>query len=179
MASNCCFTSFIGLGIAAFIYFPNPTETRMIIAIIVAVLGLIIGIVWEIFPYFIEWVNNIKKAEGYKKVSSIGQTAEANIFVNVYQSINPEILALIIHDCILTTKENTIEIKELLMNKVKELYPEVIKRETDLNNLFKIDIVSLRDEELTSYQENEFSKNEIGGLNNENNLLCGQVPLLP
>lgn len=36
----------IGLGIAAFIYFPNPTETRMIIAIIIAVLGLIIGIVW-------------------------------------------------------------------------------------------------------------------------------------
>ena len=36
----------IGLGIAAFIYFPNPTETRMIIAIIVAVLGLVIGIVW-------------------------------------------------------------------------------------------------------------------------------------
>ncbi|MBQ0907809.1 hypothetical protein KBJ98_03725 [Flavobacterium sp. F-328] len=36
----------IGLGIAAFIYFPNPTETRMIFAILVAVLGLFIGIVW-------------------------------------------------------------------------------------------------------------------------------------
>lgn len=34
----------IGLGIAAFIYFPNPTETKLVIAIIVAVLGLIIGI---------------------------------------------------------------------------------------------------------------------------------------
>jgi hypothetical protein len=40
------------------------------------------------------------------------------------------------------------------------LYPEVIDNETDLNNLFKTDIVSLRDEELPSYQENEFSKNE-------------------
>jgi hypothetical protein len=36
----------IGLGIAGFIYFPNPTETRLIIAIIVSVLGLTIGIVW-------------------------------------------------------------------------------------------------------------------------------------
>jgi hypothetical protein len=36
----------IGLGITAFIYFPNPTETRLIISIIVAVLGLLIGIVW-------------------------------------------------------------------------------------------------------------------------------------
>ena len=36
----------IGLGIAAFIYFPNPTEIRLIIAIIVALLGLVIGIVW-------------------------------------------------------------------------------------------------------------------------------------
>ena len=92
----------------------------------------------KIFPYFMDWVNKIKKAEGHNRVSTIGQTAEANIFVNVYQSINPEILALIIHDCIITTKENN--------------------NETDLNYLFKTDIVSLRDEELHSYQENEFLK---------------------
>ena len=36
----------IGLGIGAFIYFPNPTLTRLSIAIIISVLGLIIGIVW-------------------------------------------------------------------------------------------------------------------------------------
>lgn len=36
----------IGLGIGAFIYFPNPTVTRLSIAIIISVLGLIIGIVW-------------------------------------------------------------------------------------------------------------------------------------
>jgi uncharacterized membrane protein HdeD (DUF308 family) len=36
----------IGLGIAAFLYFPNPTDTRFVFAIIVAVLGLIVGIVW-------------------------------------------------------------------------------------------------------------------------------------
>lgn len=36
----------IGLGIGAFIYFPNPNLTRLVIAIIVCVLGLVIGIVW-------------------------------------------------------------------------------------------------------------------------------------
>lgn len=38
--------SLIALGIAAFIYFPNQTDLSLVIAIIVAVLGLIIGIVW-------------------------------------------------------------------------------------------------------------------------------------
>ncbi|MGF1565024.1 MAG: hypothetical protein ACFCUH_06630 [Flavobacteriales bacterium] len=34
----------IGLGIGAFIYFPNPTSTRLAIGISVATIGLIIGI---------------------------------------------------------------------------------------------------------------------------------------
>ena len=112
----------------------------------------------RLFPFFMKWINNIKKNEGYKRVSSIGQTAEANIFVNVYKDIEPDVFALIIHDCILTTKEYTFEIKQLLMDRVKELYPEVIKKDTDLTNLFKTSIVSLTDEELPSHQENQFSK---------------------
>jgi len=51
-------------------------------------------------------------------------------------------LILIIHDCILTTKEKTPMVKTLLMNQVKELYKEVIKEETNLDNLFKVDKVS-------------------------------------
>ena len=35
-----------GLIVGAFIYLPNPTDTRLIIGISVAVLGLIIGILW-------------------------------------------------------------------------------------------------------------------------------------
>ena len=112
----------------------------------------------NVFPFFMKWINNTKKVEGYKRVSSIGQTAEANIFVSVYQEIDLDVFALIIHDCILTTKEYTFEIKQLLMDRVKELYPEVIKKDTDLTNLFKTSIVSLTDEQLPSYQENQFSK---------------------
>ena len=35
-----------GLIIAAFIYFPNPTDARLVIAIGIALLGLIVGIVF-------------------------------------------------------------------------------------------------------------------------------------
>jgi hypothetical protein len=112
----------------------------------------------KVFPFFMKWINNIKKEEGHKRVSSIGQSAEANIFVKVYNEIKPDIFALIIHDCILTTNEHTNEIKQRLMEMVKELYSEVLDKNADLTNLFKIDIVSLKDEELPSYQENQFSK---------------------
>ncbi len=37
---------FAGLIIGAIIYFPNPDETKLIISILVASLGLIIGIIW-------------------------------------------------------------------------------------------------------------------------------------
>lgn len=115
----------------------------------------------RLFPFFMNWINDIKKNEGHKRVSSIGQTAEANIFVNVYKEIKLDVFALIIHDCILTTYENTNEIKHRLIKKAQELYPEVLGKNVDLTNLFKIDIVSLKDEELPSYQANEFSKNNI------------------
>ena len=36
----------IGLGIGAFIYFPDPTTTRLVLGIIVVTLGLIVGIIW-------------------------------------------------------------------------------------------------------------------------------------
>ena len=36
----------IGLCIGAIIYFPNPTFTTLIIAIIISVLGLLVGIIW-------------------------------------------------------------------------------------------------------------------------------------
>ena len=35
----------VGLGIGALIYFPDPTTTRLILGIIVATLGLIVGII--------------------------------------------------------------------------------------------------------------------------------------
>lgn len=36
----------IGLIMGAFIYFPNPTVTRLVLGITVAILGLVIGIIW-------------------------------------------------------------------------------------------------------------------------------------
>ena len=36
----------IGLIVGAIIYFPNPTTTRLVLGIIVATLGLVIGLIW-------------------------------------------------------------------------------------------------------------------------------------
>lgn len=105
----------------------------------------------KIFPFFMGWVNNIKKKHGHKKISSIAQTAEANIFVQVYSEIEIDVFALIIHDCIITTLEHTNEIKQKLINRLLFTYPEILNEENDLTNLFKISIVSLKDDEFPSY----------------------------
>lgn len=36
----------IGLAIGALIYFPNPSSTRLLLGIIVASIGLVVGIIW-------------------------------------------------------------------------------------------------------------------------------------
>ncbi len=36
----------IGICIGSFIYFPNQTSTRLVLGIIAALLGLVIGIIW-------------------------------------------------------------------------------------------------------------------------------------
>jgi hypothetical protein len=36
----------IGLVVAAIIYYPNPTTTRLVLGIFAAALGLIVGIIW-------------------------------------------------------------------------------------------------------------------------------------
>ena len=95
-----------------------------------------------LFPSFMIWINNIKSSKGHEAVSHLGQSSEANIFVEVYKGLPDDIFSLIIHDCILTTKENTSMVKTLLMNRVKELYKGVIKEKTNLDKLFKVDIVS-------------------------------------
>ena len=95
-----------------------------------------------LFPSFISWINRMKTSKGHEAVSHLGQSSEANIFVEVYKGLPDDIFSLIIHDCILTTKDNTRMVKTLLMNRVKELYKGVIEKETNLNKLFKVDIVS-------------------------------------
>ena len=95
-----------------------------------------------LFPSFISWINRMKTSKGHEAVSHLGQSSEANIFVEVYKGLPDDIFSLIIHDCILTTKDNTRMVKTLLMNRVKELYKGVIKKETNLDKLFKVDIVS-------------------------------------
>lgn len=120
----------------------------------------------KIFPFLMKWINDIKENQGYKTISKIGMNTEANIFVKVFSMIKPEIFALIIHDCIITTKDNTNKIKEQLINRLIELYPTVLSEKDDLSRLFKIGLVSLKDDELPSHKEYLFALNEFNNGNN-------------
>ena len=95
-----------------------------------------------LFPNFMKWIDNIKENEGYKQVSFIGQSAEAKIFVSVYNELPSDMFSLIIHDCIITTNENTDLVKTLLIKKVKEIYQNVLSKNSDLDRLFKVEKVS-------------------------------------
>ena len=89
-----------------------------------------------------KWVIDIKEKEGHKRVSNIGQSAEANIFVEVYKRLPDDIFSLIIHDCILTTKENTKLVRRLLVERLRELYGDIIPPNQSLDKVFKIEKVS-------------------------------------
>ncbi|MEC8273778.1 MAG: hypothetical protein VXZ76_02940, partial [Bacteroidota bacterium] len=54
----------------------------------------------KLFPNFMKWINSIKKEQGNKHISFIGQSTEANIFVEVYKTLPKNMFALIIHDSI-------------------------------------------------------------------------------
>ena len=114
----------------------------------------------KIFPFFMGWVNNIKKTQGHKRVSAIGQTAEANIFVEVYKEIPDEKFALIIHDCILTTEKDVLLVKKLLENRVRKLFNGVILEHHNLDKLFKTSMVSIPDELLEKTQRDAYYKQE-------------------
>ena len=112
----------------------------------------------RLFPNVMMWVNAIKEKSGYKEVSFLGQSAEANIFVEVYKEIPDEKFALIIHDCILVIKEDVLFIKELLERRIRALYKGVILPEHNLDKLFKPSLVSIRDDKLEKTQRDAYSK---------------------
>lgn len=112
----------------------------------------------RLFPNVMDWINTIKKEEGYKKVSFIGQSQEANIFVEVYKKIPEEKFALLIHDCILVKKEYVLFVKQLLEDRLRELYKDVILPQHNLNKLFKESLVSISDESLDNNKRIRFDR---------------------
>ncbi len=112
----------------------------------------------RLFPNVMMWVNAIKEKSGYKEVSFLGQSVEANIFVEVYKSIPDDKFALIIHDCILTTEKDVLLVKKLLEDRIRKLFDGVILEHHNLEKLFKISEVSIRDELLEKTQRDAYSK---------------------
>jgi hypothetical protein len=122
---------------------------------------------FKLFPSVMSWLNEKKKKLGYKEISYLGQKAEANIFVEVYKNIPDEQFALIIHDCILTTKDYIEIVKSQLEKRVRMLYNNVITPEHSLDKLFKAEIVSITDEMLLKNQSEAYFKEVYE--NRENN----------
>lgn len=92
---------------------------------------------------FEEWVDTIKRQGDYRKVSHIGQSAEANIFINVFKDLPEDMFSLIIHDCILTTEPKTKLVQDRLIARTKEIYCDVLSKNLNLEKLFKISKVSV------------------------------------
>ena len=108
-----------------------------------------------IFPHFMGYINDIKKSEGHSKVSHLHQQAESEIFVHVYMELPKERFALLIHDCILVLNEDTYAVKEKLIVRVKELYAKVLPQNASLDGLFKISLVSRKDNETYNHRFNQ------------------------
>lgn len=105
----------------------------------------------KIFPAFIRWIDSIKKEKGYKLVSHLGQSKEAELFVGVYEALAEDLFSLIIHDCILTTKDGVKQVKEALIKRTKQMYSGIISKSDDLDNLFKVDQVSFTNDQLNDH----------------------------
>ena len=97
-----------------------------------------------------KWVRRIKSKYDNKKLSFIGQSAEAAIFIGVFKELDSDIFALPIHDCIISTKKNIPLIKEMLISKTKNIYSTVLSDSTDLDKLFKISLVSIDNSSLSN-----------------------------
>ena len=104
----------------------------------------------KVFPLFMTWIKQLKVMHGHKHVSHIGQSREAEIFVEVYKELPDNVFALIIHDCILTTEKDLELVRSRLINRLKELYAKVLPTEAQLHKLFKTKRVSFKDEELSN-----------------------------
>ena len=120
----------------------------------------------RLFPNVFKWINSIKKVN-YKEVSFLGQSAEADIFVEVYKKIQDDKFALIIHDCILTTEKDILLVKKLLEDRIRKLFDGVILEHHNLDKLFKTSLVSITDDMLEKTQRDAYFKQEYeNGFNN-------------
>ena len=115
----------------------------------------------RLFPNVMRWVNSIKRQYGYKQMSHIGQSTEANIFVEVYKELPNEIFALLIHDCILVTVKDVVRVKVDLENRIRKLYSNVILPNHNLDKLFRPGLVSIADDKLLINQFLESAKNDF------------------
>lgn len=104
----------------------------------------------KLFPEFMRWVSRIKLKYDHKKLSFIGQSAEAAIFIGVFKELDSNIFALPIHDCILSTEKYISLIKKMLISKTKDIYTTILNDSLDLDKLFRTSLVSMENSKLSN-----------------------------
>ena len=114
----------------------------------------------RLFPGFMHWVNRMKQNQGHQSVSHIHQKAESDIFIKVYEELPDNMFALPIHDCIISTKKNIKQIQERLIQRFENLYGKFVPPFDSLDKVFRINRVSLKDEELTDHEINNLNESD-------------------
>ncbi|CAI8417964.1 MAG: Uncharacterised protein [Polaribacter sejongensis] len=76
----------------------------------------------------------------------------------MYKKIPNDKFALIIHDCILTTEKDILLVKNLLEDRVRKLFSDVILEHHNLDKLFKPSLVSIPDDMLEKTQRDAYFK---------------------
>lgn len=97
----------------------------------------------KLFPEFMKWVSRVKSKYDNKKLSFIGQSAEAAIFIGVFKELDSNTFALPIHDCIISIEKHIPLIKEMLISKTRDIYSTVLSDSNDLDKLFRTSLVSI------------------------------------
>ena len=72
--------------------------------------------------------------------------------------------ALPIHDCIISTKENIKQIQDRLIQRFENLYGKFIPPFESLDKVFRINRVSMKDEELTDHEINNLKESDYKSL---------------
>ncbi len=97
----------------------------------------------KLFPAFMKWVRSVKSKYDNKRLSFIGQSAEAAIFIGVFKELDSNTFALPIHDCIISIEKHIPLIKEMLISKTRDIYSAVLSDSNDLDKLFRTSLVSI------------------------------------
>lgn len=75
------------------------------------------------YPYFFEFILQIKKQRSNKELSHLAQIYESSIFINkVFKELNEDVFAIPIHDSIITTESDVYIVKRIITEAIADTF---------------------------------------------------------